>query len=160
LWQRFVETNYSNANRERRGKVSETKTPETTEKFRLADKMPSLWQTLSAMKSGMLSFPGPRKQASATIVHLVYCDARKDIAAIEAKHAAEIAELQTQRNYEWDRRHKAEDELQTARKEIATLRATMAGMVCGACKGSKQVPDPELFGAWIFCPVCQPKKEG
>jgi hypothetical protein len=97
------------------------------------------------------------------IVHLKEVHA-KDIAALEEKHAAEIAELQTQRNYEWDRRHKAEDELQTARKEIATLRATMAGMVCGACKGDGY--DPATGWDWVNnqyitltpCMVCQPKK--
>jgi hypothetical protein len=43
------------------------------------------------------------------------------------------------------------------RTEIATLRATMAGMVCGRCFVRGLLETPNTLSP---CPVCQPKKEG
>jgi hypothetical protein len=93
----------------------------------------------------------------------VHAAVDKDIAALEAKHAAEIARL----NDEYTRlvnTYTAEEV--KMRAEIDALKSKMAGMVCGTCKGDGY--DPATGWDWVNnqyitltpCMVCQPKKEG
>lgn len=78
----------------------------------------------------------------------------RDIAAIEEKHAAEIAAWSESS----EKMFKAIGDLSTENQQ---LRAKLTGMVCGTCKGKKKVEITTLE-KWDFepCPVCQPKKEG
>jgi hypothetical protein len=87
-------------------------------------------------------------------------------AAIEAKHAAEKTGLIAAREEERDKKAALWARVGELEFEIATLRAKMATMVCGRCKGDGY--DPATGWDWVNnqyitltpCPVCQPKKEG
>jgi hypothetical protein len=110
---------------------------------------------------------------------------KDDIDALEAKHAAEIART---RKFAIDDDNalirnelgilptegllafmcSEREHIRNLRKEIATLRAKMVGMVCGTCKGEEYVyklcnncgERYCISTKRIPCPVCQPKKEG
>jgi hypothetical protein len=88
----------------------------------------------------------------------------KDIAALEEKHAIEIASLLANIGHTNNEMMLAKADVYSLTKSlaardaiIATLRAKMAGMVCGTCFGRGLLETPNTLSP---CPVCQPKKEG
>jgi hypothetical protein len=83
----------------------------------------------------------------------------KDIAALEAKHAEGTEILRVELEAATFGLTKAGIEVINLRAEIATIRATMATMVCGTCKGVEFVWSSDV-NHHVPCPVCQPKKEG
>jgi hypothetical protein len=81
------------------------------------------------------------------------------IAAIEAKHAAGKTGLIAAREEERDKKAALWARVGELEFEISTLRAKMAGMVCGTCMGVEFVWSSDV-NHHVPCPVCQPKKEG
>lgn len=118
-----------------------------------------------------------RKHISAIEHRILKQELDCDIAALGAKHAEEIARLRLEMQrmsvrLEMERHENNESRREInsmkiwADKEIATLRAKMATMVCGTCLGSKLAyrkntgPHGGCQDIGYPCPVCQPKKEG
>jgi hypothetical protein len=82
--------------------------------------------------------------------HEAFAAACLDIAALEEKHAAEIAELT-------ETADRLSNMLWNRDTEIEQLKSKMSGMVCGTCFGRGLLETPNTLRP---CPVCQPKKEG
>jgi hypothetical protein len=82
---------------------------------------------------------------------------RADIAALEAKHAVELADAVA--NAIALCHAEERDAIESAAKDVADIEAKMATMVCGTCRGVEFVWSSDV-NHHVPCPVCQPKKEG
>jgi hypothetical protein len=94
------------------------------------------------------------------IVHIlnkITDELKEDIAAIEAKHAVELADAVANAIALCHAEERAA--LESAAKDVADIEAKMATMVCGRCKGVEFVWSSDV-NHHVPCPVCQPKKEG
>jgi hypothetical protein len=82
---------------------------------------------------------------------------RSEIAALEEKHAIELADAVANAIALCHAEERAA--LESAAKDVADIEAKMATMVCGRCKGVEFVWSSDV-NHHVPCPVCQPKKEG